>query len=529
VRANIETILARRESNTIADLALLILMTVLALAVRGFHYGIEDEAIYLPAIKKSLDPSLYPFDSAFFLSQTKFAIFPVLIAFLARVIPLSLHSVVFITHLFSLFLVLAACWRLSRQCLADANAQWAAVAMVAAVLTLPVAGTALYVIDQHLHPRSLATAVILWSLSKSLERHYYRAGLGLLIALLIHPLMGAFGIAFAAFPLCESGKQLLVFCLVPLLLAALPFALEAPSVAWREAASGSSYYYLRRWEWYEWVGIFAPLTLLGWFGYLERRDGLEVLQRISWWLVAFGLFFFTLAVALTIPARFERVISFQPMRFLHLVYLLLFMLAGALAGKHILRDRPTRWLILFVRPRCLLMFLAQRQLFSASPYVELPDVIRKNGWLEAFEWIRQNTPRDAMFALNPYYLESPGLDHHGFRALAERSMLADRGKDRTVTTLAPAIAETWLEQVKARDGWRDFCSEDFQRLKKGFGVTWVVIENRGAVNLPAGLACPYQNEVVSVCEITCPPLTTVACCPRAITTTNFERNSYAEF
>jgi len=416
VRANIETILARRESNTIADLALLILMTVLALAVHGFHYDIEDEAIYLPAIKKSLDPSLYPFDSAFFLSQTKFTIFPVLIAFLTRVIPLSLHSVVFITHLFSLFLVLAACRRLSRQCLADANAQWAAVAMVAAVLTLPVAGTALYVIDQHLHPRPLATAVILWSLSKSLERHYYRAGLGLLIALLIHPLMGAFGVAFAAFLLCESGKQLLVFCLVPLLLAALPFALEA----------------------------------------------------------------------------------------------------------------PLRWLILFA-PLCLLIFLAQRQLFSASLHVELPGVMRKNRWLEAFEWIRQNTPWDAMFALNPYYLESPGLDHHGFRALAERSMLADRGKDRTVTTLAPAIAETWLEQVKARDGWRDFRSEDFQRLKKGFGVIWVVIENRGAVNPPAGLACPYQNEVVSVCEITCPPLTTVACCPRAITTINFERNSYAEF
>jgi hypothetical protein len=53
VNATIETASARRGSNTIADLALLILMTTLALAVHGFHYGIEDEAMYLPAINWS--------------------------------------------------------------------------------------------------------------------------------------------------------------------------------------------------------------------------------------------------------------------------------------------------------------------------------------------------------------------------------------------------------------------------------------------------------------------------------------------
>jgi hypothetical protein len=285
-----------------------------------------------------------------------------------------------------------------------------------------------------------------------------------------------------------------------LLLALSPFSLEAPSGAWSEAASGTSYYYLLHWEWYEWVGIFAPLALLSWLGYLGRRDGLKVFQRISWRLVAFGSFFFILAVVLTIPTRFERAVSFQPMRFLHLVYLLLFMLAGGLIGKRILRDSPMRWLILFV-PLCVLMFLAQRQQFSASPHIEWPGIASKNSWLEAFEWIRQNTPRDAMFALDPYYLESQGLDHHGFRALAERGMLADRGKDRTVATLAPAISETWLEQAQARDGWRNFRSEDFQRLKKRFGVTWVVTENKGAVNPAAGLACPYHNEAVSVCKI----------------------------
>jgi hypothetical protein len=202
-----------RFNSTIAEIAFLTLVTALSLAVHGFHYGIEDEAIYLPAIKKNLDPALYPFDSAFFLSQTRFTIFPLLIAFLAEVAPLSLASVVFIAHVLSLFLVFTACRRLSRQCFADTKSQWAAVLTIAVVMTLPVAGTALYVMDQHLHPRSPATAAILWSLSELLEGRYYKAGRGFLITLLIHPLMGAFGAVFAVFLLCRSGKQLLAFCL----------------------------------------------------------------------------------------------------------------------------------------------------------------------------------------------------------------------------------------------------------------------------------------------------------------------------
>jgi hypothetical protein len=53
----------------IADIIFIILITILALAVHGFHYGIEDEAIYLSAIKKYPDPSLYPFDSVFCASK----------------------------------------------------------------------------------------------------------------------------------------------------------------------------------------------------------------------------------------------------------------------------------------------------------------------------------------------------------------------------------------------------------------------------------------------------------------------------
>ena len=53
-----------------------------------------------------------------------------------------------------------------------------------------------------------------------------------------------------------------------------------------------------------------------------------------------------------------------------------------------------------------------------------PDGSSANPWLQAFAWIRQNTPTDAYFALDPEYMAAPGEDYHSFRALAERSQLA---------------------------------------------------------------------------------------------------------
>ncbi|HEU0174214.1 MAG TPA: hypothetical protein VFV58_08100 [Blastocatellia bacterium] len=191
----------------------------------------------------------------------------------------SLASVVLIVQLLSIFLGLIACWRLSRYCFVDVKSQWAAVVMITSIQTLPVAGIALYVMDRHHHPRSLATDAILYGLFSLLDKNYYKAGLGFLGAMLAHPLMGAFGIALAVFLRWNFRKRIFALSLMPLLLSPLPIALKAPSEAWREAVNGSSYYFLLRWEWYEWMGIFAPLGLLVWFGHIERRHCLIMLEE----------------------------------------------------------------------------------------------------------------------------------------------------------------------------------------------------------------------------------------------------------
>ena len=94
-------------------------------------------------------------------------------------------------------------------------------------------------------------------------------------------------------------------------------------------------------------------------------------------------------------------------------------------------------------------------------------------------------------------MQLPDEDQHGFRAISQRSLLADNVKDSGAVSMFPALAETWKQQVDAQRGWKGFQLADFQKLKTIYGVDWVVLEQPGV----DGLACPYGNWRVRVCKI----------------------------
>ncbi len=61
-------------------ISLLLVITLLAIVVHGYHSGTDDGVIYAPGIKKAADPSLYPFDSEFFIHHAQLSLFPQLVA-----------------------------------------------------------------------------------------------------------------------------------------------------------------------------------------------------------------------------------------------------------------------------------------------------------------------------------------------------------------------------------------------------------------------------------------------------------------
>jgi hypothetical protein len=94
-------------------------------------------------------------------------------------------------------------------------------------------------------------------------------------------------------------------------------------------------------------------------------------------------------------------------------------------------------------------------------------------------------------------MEAPGEDYHSFRALAERSQLADAVKDAAVVTMVPVLGRVWERQVEAEEGWRNFKLADFERLKTQFGVDWVLV----SYPEPEGLHCRWHNRLLAVCQI----------------------------
>jgi len=475
------------------DFLFLLLLTAGAVFIHGYHPWAEDAALYLPSVEKLLDQRLFPFDAQFFESHAHLTLFPDMIAVSLRATPLPLPYALFFWHLASIFLLLLACWELAGKCFISRTGRYAGIALVAALLTLPVAGTALYIMDQYLNPRNLTAFVGILAIAQFVDQKYARASLLLLFGAAIHPLMSIFSVSFCFLLFCMERfyyQRGIVACLSPF------GFLDLPSSAYHQAALSHPYHYPMRWQWYEWLGVIGPIVIVWWFSRIARFKQMRNLELISRTLVSYEIVFVIAALFVSVPAGFESLARLQPMRSLYLFYILFVLFSGGLLGEYVLKNRWWRWMVLFL-PLCAGIFYAQRALFPASAHIEWPGSRTRNLWVQAFEWARDNTPPDAIFALDPYYMHIPGEDENGFRAIAQRSMLADRVTDAGAVSMFPPMAEEWLAQVQAHSGWREFRIQDFRGLQARYGVTWVVLQQPGVLDLQ----CQYQNQMVKVCRI----------------------------
>jgi hypothetical protein len=493
----------------IKHIAGLLLLTGVAFLIQGYHPYAEDSEIYLPGVLKILNPSLFPANAEFFGEHAGHTLYPNLIASSVRATHLPLPWAALLWQLLSIFLLLAASWRLASalfesQSLEDESARWAAVVLMAVLLTLPIAGTFLSISDQYLNPRNLAAFAVLFAVAEVLHRKYARATLWLAFAAAMHPFMASFGILFCVWLILLDRLRPRFLGLA----AALPFGITfaPPPAAYHEVALRQRSHFALRWEWYEWLGVIAPVLLFWWFGGWARRRGMKNLELVSHAMVPFVAVASIAAIGLGLSVRLEALTRLQPLRCLALCYMVLVVAGSGLLGRYLLQRQAWRWLALFV-PLSFGMYVAQRQVFPASAHIEWPWAQPRNPWAQAFDWIRANTPVDALFALDPAHMGLPGEDENGFRARAERSMLADLVKDKGAASMFPPLSVIWAEQIADQKNWKQFGREDFERLRQKYGVRWVVLERQPqAKKNPSeygalGMECPYENSVLRVCRL----------------------------
>ena len=193
--------------------------------------------------------------------------FPYLIAESIRITHLPVEWGLFAWQFLSIFLLLLACWQLGRLAFGNPLAAWGGAALVASLLTIPVAGTALYIMDQYLTTRSLSAPAVVFLAVTFWRRNTCRAALWAVFTMVDPSPDGSVRCGFAASVLWIQWRPVK---LVPAAQAAacllFPLSMFPPVTgAYRDVLTTRSYFFLAQWAWYEWLGLLAPMAVLWWF------------------------------------------------------------------------------------------------------------------------------------------------------------------------------------------------------------------------------------------------------------------------
>jgi hypothetical protein len=134
-----------------------------AMNAAGYRYAASDQAFYIPAVVRQLDPSLFPASAALIDSQAKLTIIDEIVATAVRVSGASLQQLFIALYVATLVLLAAAAIRIGSRLY---RTGWA-VAALGAALTLrhAIAKTGANTLEGYFHPRQLAFAFGLWAVA----------------------------------------------------------------------------------------------------------------------------------------------------------------------------------------------------------------------------------------------------------------------------------------------------------------------------------------------------------------------------
>jgi hypothetical protein len=477
-------------------------LTIAAIAIHGYHLGVDDGEIYVPAARRLHNPRLYPFAPEFFLSHAHLSLFSPTLAWTARLTHLSIDWTICGWYVATLFGMMFACWMLAAACFESPRARWSAVLVMAAVVSMPATNTGLLLMDPYLSARSFSTPLTILALASILEAKYLRAAIAVLLTATVHPQM----VVYLIFLICvmwimerskrKDNPRVATFASFAFFLPG-GFQLTPATGAYREALYSRDFYFLSTWQWYHWLGMLAPLAILTWFWKAKLRGTRPGFSRLSFAMIPFGLLSIVVALIFSSSHAFDMFARTQPLRTFHLITVVFILLLGGVIGEYAARNRP--WVVVaIVVPLAAGIYWVQHETYPNSPHIEWPSRTSPNSWVNALLWIRNNTPDNAVFAVDSRYFLQDGVDQHGFRAISARSGLADYYKDGGVVAIFPFLAPEWKQMSNATYGLNRFSLAQFRTLRQQYpDVSWTVIHGTA----PTGLVCPYQRDSYNVCRL----------------------------
>ena len=453
----------------------------------GYRYGASDQAFYVPAVLKRIDPALYPRDSALIQSQARLTVVDDVLGPLARATGLSLPVAFVVMQIVTLCLLASAGFQIASLLY---RTTWAAVALMAALtLRHAIIRSGTNTLEGYFHPRQLSFAIGAFAVVSFLRGRYGVVWLLVAAAAAVHPttaLWFAIWLAVATFlgeprlrrPIAigvAAGAALGSWAIV-----AGPLAgrLVRMDPVWLETIGSKDYLFPLNWPAIAWLVNLGYVPLILWV--FRRRQAAGLLVPREGALVA-GCLSLVAVFAASLPLNAARValaIQLQPARvFWMLDFLAVVYVVWAAAEATAARPRRARLAALTI----LILSLVRGVYIMV---VEFPDRrvaqidLGDGDWARTMAWARA-TRSDTAWLVDPEHAARYGTS---VRVAGQRDVFVEAIKDGAMGMYDRGMALRTRERVDSLGEFTTLTPERARGLARRFDLDYLVSEQ--ALDLP---------------------------------------------
>jgi hypothetical protein len=493
--------LTRVARQAIGGAALIAAFAMLALFNSGgYRYGASDQAFYVPAVMRGVNPALFPRDRTLLGAQDHFTLVDELLGRVASATGASIPYVLFAAYLVMLLAVAGAGWVFGRAILAT---PWGAAALVLAMsIRHRVPKTGVNTLEHYFHPRMIAFAFGAAGLAALVRQRTWTAVALAVGAGVVHPTTGIwFSIVIGAGALVVGRDQrprLLVIAGVgaSIAVAALTvggFAsrLVVMDSEWLASLATKDYLFPDQWSIATWLQHALYVVVVAVSFRARRRLGLAGRGEHA---LAAGLAVVLLAVIATLPfvsARIALAVQLQVSRamwvfdLVAVAYAIWWLVEAPWGARRSVVAR--RWAVALVA--CCALARGSYVMFvekAGNPpiRVELP----RDAWLDAMDWLRAR-PVDVHVLADPGHAWRYGSS---VRIAAARDVFLEEVKDAAIGMYSRDMAMRVLTRTRAVDDFTRLTAARARTLAREYDLDYLVTE--ASLDLPIA----YRNATFHV-------------------------------
>lgn len=456
----------------------------------GYHYGVSDQAFYIPVVLEEMDPALFPHDGALIAAQDRFLFFDDWFAPLVSALGVSLPVAFLVSHVITLLILYGALVGLG----VALYRSWWTVGGLLALMTVRhrIPDTGANSVEGYFHPRMLAFAVGLAASALYLHGRSKLAMALVVMAVLIHPTTGFwFAILVGGAALLNGGmsaRALLVGSAAAALVGVVTLGgslreqLVIMDPVWLALlVQYKDYLVVPGWPVSAWLSNLGIAALV--FGLHHYRHALGLGNRWERSLIAgcgllLGVFlgsavFSYASVALAVQLQVNRVFWLMDYLGVLLLAWLLFEGPPRKSGQSGRRIAPRRILVVVVV--VLAAFRGGYRGFIERPDRAVLEVgLENSDWNHLMAWAATQ-PVGTHFLADPVHAARYGTS---VRAASGRDVFLELIKDSALAIYSPEIARRVAERVEAIGHFNELTVDRIAVLAGQYEIDYLITEEQ---------------------------------------------------